>query len=145
MEDIAFTNHLSAFKTDQISSFENLFVGQRCDKDIEEVTRAIEEGRPILGFCEGGKRSFSTIFLPFHANRMHPFNFRELMRRHRFPQEFIEFCELAGTIESKTDTYATYEQEPTDKEKKTLLPLLRRFLNILPSSEQFHSWFGGIA
>ena len=69
------------------------------------------------------------------------FNFRHIAAKYKLPQSLIDFCELAAAIESKTDTYPTYTQEPTDEEKKILLPLLKQFLQILPTPQQFRSWF----
>jgi len=52
----------------------------------------------------------------------------------------IDFCTLSGKIESLTDTWTLYDEEPTSSEKETLLNLLRKFIKILPDSKGFKNW-----
>ncbi len=83
------------------------------------------------------KGSFSTIFLPFHAGDP---RFRAITKSCPLHPKLLEFCALAGKIENLSDTMGITGEEPSEANKEKLLPLLREFLRIFPSSEEFELW-----
>jgi len=115
----------------------HLFTHQHCEQDIAEVIKALEQRRPIVNLMQPVKGSFSTIFVPFHSGDV---RFQAIAKNHSFHPKLLEFCTLAGKIESLSDTMGITGEEPTEQDKAMLLPLLKTFLAILPSSEAFESW-----
>jgi hypothetical protein len=123
-----------------LDSFENLFIGLDSKQEILKVISAIQNQEPILPIAEGDNGSFSTIFLPFHAGLIQPFNVKELKANNNLHPKLIRFCELCAEIEGLTDLYSTYENEPTELEKLKLLPKLQEFISILPTYDEFKKW-----
>lgn len=118
-------------------SFIHLFMGQQCQRDIVAVVEALEKEKPIAGLMQSPRGSFSTIFLPFHAEDT---LFQTIAKKYTLHPKFLHFCALAGEIEAITDTMGIAAEEPSVENKAKLLPLLREFLAIFPSAEEFESW-----
>ena len=125
------------FKQGLLEAFEQLFVQTQCQRDIAKVMKTLEQKQPIADLLESYGGSFSTIFVPFHSGEI---RFQTIAKNHSLHPKLLEFCTLAGTIESLTDTMSITGEEPSEKDKAKLLPLLKTFLAILPSSEAFESW-----
>ncbi|MFH1444651.1 MAG: hypothetical protein ABIG34_04690 [Candidatus Peregrinibacteria bacterium] len=128
---------IQAFYTELLTSFTNLFVQQHCQRDIAEVAEALEQKKPIADLMQSPRGSFSTIFVPFHSGGT---RFQVIAKKHTLHPKFMEFCTLAGKIESITDTMGIAGNEPSRADKTKLLPLLKKFLAVLPSPEEFQSW-----
>lgn len=125
--------------TGMLHSFEELFLHQNAQADIATLITAIQQNEAILSIVENSHGSFSTIFLPFHGNTILE-NGECLIDSPSLATELKSFCEIAATIESTTDTWATLQQEPSEELKQQLLPQLQTFLKQLPTIETFHSW-----
>ncbi|MFA5273344.1 MAG: hypothetical protein WC353_04235 [Candidatus Peribacter sp.] len=136
-ENPSLTLEIQKFYAELQKSFANIFARQRCRQDIAEVIETLEQKRPIADLLESHRGSFSTIFVPFHSGDV---RFQTIAKNYSFHSKLLEFCTLAGTIESLTDTMSITGEEPSEKDKAKLLPLLKTFLAILPSSEAFESW-----
>lgn len=136
------SDELIEFRKKIVTSFENIFVRQNCKQDIVDVVYALEHAQPILLVIEEQNASFSTIFSPFHAGQIIPFNFMRLASKYHFSEKLVYFFELAGEIEDMTDEYAIYgdEEEPSKEEKEKLLYKLKEFLSMLPNVVEFESW-----
>lgn len=128
---------IQEFYTELHKSFTNLFTHQHCEQNIAEVMKALEQKQPIADLLESPGGSFSTIFVPFHSGDT---RFQAIAKSFPFHPKLLEFCALAGKIESLTDTMGITGEEPSEADKEKLLPLLKEFLAILPSSEEFASW-----
>lgn len=128
---------IQEFYTQLQKSFANLFRHKHCEQDIAEMIKALEQKQPIANLLESHGGSFSTIFVPFHSGDT---RFQAIAKNYSFLPELLEFCTLAGKIESLSDTMGITGEEPTELDKAMLLPLLKEFLAILPSSEEFESW-----
>jgi hypothetical protein len=122
------------------NSFKHIFVEQNSKDEILCIIKAIENNEPILDLMENASGSFSTIFLPFHWNEIYPYHFKKISKKYNLTKKLIEFCKLAGEIESITSNYAFYEKEQNGKEKAFLLSKLKEFFKILPSYEEFQAW-----
>ncbi|MDO8469143.1 MAG: hypothetical protein Q7S29_05290 [Candidatus Peribacter sp.] len=125
------------FKRGLLEAFEHLFVQTQCQREIAEVVKSLEQRRPIVSLMQPDKGSFSTIFLPFHAGGV---RFRAIAKSCPLHPNLLEFCALAGKIESLSDTMGITGEEPSEADKEELLPLLEEFLAVLPSSKEFASW-----
>lgn len=134
------TTSLSDYYQRLLDNFETIFICLDSKEEILEVISAIQNQKPLLPIAEGNNGSFSTIFLPFHAGLIEPFNFRELKANNNLHPKLIRFCELCAEIEGMTDLYSTYENEPTEMEKIKLLPKLQEFIRILPTFDEFKKW-----
>ncbi|MCF7844935.1 MAG: hypothetical protein K9M03_03865 [Kiritimatiellales bacterium] len=121
-------------------SFYKLFVEQNSKENIVNVIYAIRQDKPVLPIMEAYTGSFSTIFLPFHAGMTYPFDFKNLSSKHKMHPKLIEFCKLAAQIEGITDEMATFNKEPPVQPKENLKIALEKFLEILPSYNEFESW-----
>lgn len=118
-------------------AFERMFVQTQCQRDIAEMVKAIEQRQPIAGLMQAHEGSFSTIFLPFHAGEI---RFKTIADHHILHPKLLRFCTLAARIEGLTDTMGITGKEPVEEDTTKLLPLLKEFLAILPSHEEFESW-----
>jgi len=136
-ENPPLTPEIQKFYSELHKSFVNLFVNQRSQRDIAEIIDTLEQIQPIGDLLESSAGSFSTIFVPFHSGDT---RFQAISKNYSFLPKLLEFCTLAGKIESLTDTMGITGEEPTKQDKAKLLPLLKEFLAILPSSKEFESW-----
>lgn len=119
--------------------FDELFVHQHVESEMQKVVKAIEHGEEILPIVENNRGSFSTIFLPFHGKNVLE-DGKRLIDHPEIHLSLKEFCILAADIENMTDTWAMLEQEPAEVQKEKLRSLLQTFLGFLPSPDTFHSW-----
>lgn len=140
MNKVQIPSIINEFYQALTNSFENIFIEQNSRQDILKIIRAIENDKPILDLMENKAGSFSTIFLPFHEGNIYPYHFENICQKYNIDKKLIEFCKLAGEIESITADYAIYEKEPSKKKKLVLLGKLKEFLKILPSYEKFQRW-----
>ena len=62
------------------------------------------------------------------------------MENDKMHPKLLQFCISAGKIEGLTDTMGVTGAEPSMEDKKKLQPLLKEFLMILPSAEEFKTW-----
>ncbi|MDD5041018.1 MAG: hypothetical protein PHX87_01015 [Candidatus Peribacteraceae bacterium] len=124
-------------KQSLLKAFEHLFVRTQCQRDIAEMMKALEQRRPIADLMQTHEGSFSTIFLPFHAGDT---RFCAIAKTGTLDPKLLRFCELAAQIENMTDVMGIAGKEPSEDEKTKLLPLLRGFLTMLPTPEEFKSW-----
>ncbi|MCK5019101.1 MAG: hypothetical protein KAS32_18720 [Candidatus Peribacteraceae bacterium] len=121
-----------------ISSYDHIFGDGTALIDIQTVLSALEHKQPILDLLEGGRFSFSTIFIPFHAGTItsNGVQFRQL----NLPPSCCEFMENCAVIESLTDKAPAWEIEPDEKTRNELLRSLHNFLDHFPSKEDVLSW-----
>jgi hypothetical protein len=131
---------LMNFYRDLSRSFHNLFVQRDSKRIILTVIERLETGRSILSVTEGADGSFSTIFLPFHDGNLFPHNFRVISQSFQLHPKLVKFCQLAGQLERLTGRHALYQHEPNSDEKSEILELLKAFVTVFPSYNEFCSW-----
>ncbi|MFA5799792.1 MAG: hypothetical protein WC840_02430 [Candidatus Peribacteraceae bacterium] len=121
-----------------IASYDHVFGDGTALIDIQSVLSALEHKQPILDLLEGGRFSFSTIFIPFHAGTITAEGIQ--FRHMSLPKACLTFMEDCAKIESLTDEAPIWEIEPDEKTRNELLQALRSFLGHFPSKKEVYSW-----
>jgi hypothetical protein len=122
------------------SHFNYHFTKPETRAEIKDVLEWMKSNSPrVLDF--DGASSFSTLFISFHTGA--PF-MKRMLEQHLFPQRLLDFLHTATALESATDQFAYVDNMDKLENKEKIIENLQRFLDELPTSDEFAKLVGEI-
>lgn len=116
-----------------ISHFQFLFSTSKNVDDIRLVLAWMrKDSSDILQWKEAD--TFFTLFSPFHTGQ--PF-MKRMLSKYIFPERIKAFLDTCTSLEKTTDQFAYLEKLEDLQYKEDIILDLKRFLENLPSQEQF--------